>query len=106
MGKSGFKQFISLRNQLVAAADHFDEDLKMSSLKANTVFEEMWEQLKLDFKIFNIMDRPNSTNCVTTSKQNGQAREFLRSSQNTAEKDGGRKVCRVCRCEKQHGRLS
>ena len=58
-------EFIRQRNQLVVAADNFLREQKLSPVLQSTLSKDMEEQLKLDHKVIDVVDRPNRRICVT-----------------------------------------
>ena len=65
MGEADFNQFIRQRNQLVVAADNFLKEQNLSSVLQSTLSKDMEEQLKLVYKVIDVVDRPNRRICVT-----------------------------------------
>ena len=56
MGEADFNQFIRQRNQLVVAADNFLREQNMSSVLQSTLSKDMEEQLKLVYKVIDVVD--------------------------------------------------
>ena len=65
MREADFNQFIRQRKKLVVAADNFLREQNLSPVLQSTLFKDMEEQLKLVHKVIDIVDRPNTTICVT-----------------------------------------
>ena len=65
MGEADFNQFIRQRNQLVVAADKFLREQNLLPVLQSTLSKDMEEQLKLDHKVIDLVDRPNRRICVT-----------------------------------------
>ena len=65
MGEADFNQFIRQRNQLVVAADNFLREQNLSPVLQSTLSKDMEEQLKLFYKVIDVVDRPNRRICVT-----------------------------------------
>ena len=65
MGKADFNQFNRQRNQLVVAADNFLKEQNLSPVLQPTLSKDMEEELKLVYKVIDIVDRPNRKICVT-----------------------------------------
>ena len=64
-GEADFNQFIRQRHQLVFAADNFLREQNLSPVLQSTLSKDMEEQLKLVYKVINVVDRPNRRICVT-----------------------------------------
>ena len=60
-----FNQFMRLKNQLVNAAENFPREESLSPVLIPTMFKNMDEQLKLDHKLVDVVDRTNRKICVT-----------------------------------------
>ena len=65
IGKTDFKQFIRQRNKPAVAADNFLREQNVSPFVQITLSKDMEEQLKLDHTVVDVVDRPNSSICVT-----------------------------------------
>ena len=65
MGEADFNQFIRQRNQLVVAADNFLREENLSPVLQSTLSKDMEEQLKLVYKVIDLVDRSNRKICVT-----------------------------------------
>ena len=65
MGEADFNQFIRQRNQLVVAADNFLREQNLSSNRQSTLSKDMEEQLKLVYKVIDVVDCPNRRICLT-----------------------------------------
>ena len=65
MGEADFNHFIRQRKQLVVAADKFFREQKLSPVLQSTLSKDMEEQLKLVYKVIDVVDRPNKRVCVT-----------------------------------------
>ena len=63
--EADFNQFIRQRNQLVVAADNFLREENLSPVLQSTLCKDMGEQLKLDHKVIDVVDRSNRKICVT-----------------------------------------
>ena len=59
MREADFNQFMRLRNQLVNAAETFANGENVTPVLTPTMFIDMDEQLKLDHKVVNVVDRAN-----------------------------------------------
>ena len=65
MGESDFNQCIRQRYPLGVAADNFLRGKKLSPVLQSTLCKNMQEQLKLVYKVINVVDRPNIRIFVT-----------------------------------------
>ena len=65
MGEADFNQFMSLRNQLVNAAENFAREENLTLVLTPTMSKDMDEQFKLAHKVDNVVDRANRMICVT-----------------------------------------
>ena len=65
MGEADFNQFVRQRNQLVVAADNRLREHNLSPVFQFTVSKDMEEQLKLAYKVTDVVDCPNRRICVT-----------------------------------------
>ena len=65
MGEADFTQFIRQRNQLVVAADNFLREQNLLPVFQSTLSKGMEEQLKLVYKVIDVVDCPNRRICVT-----------------------------------------
>ena len=65
MGEADFNQFIRQRNQLFVAADNLLRKQNLSPVPQSTLSKDMEEQLKLVYKVIDILDRPKRRICVT-----------------------------------------
>ena len=65
MGEADFNQFIRQRNQPVVAADSFLREQNLSSVHHSTLSKDMEEQLKLVYKVIDVVDCPNRRICLT-----------------------------------------
>ena len=65
MGEADFNQFIRQRNQLVVAADNFLREESLSPVLQSTQCKDMEEQLKLFYKVIDVVDRSKRRICVT-----------------------------------------
>ena len=70
MGEADFKQFMSLRNQLVNAAETFAREEILSPVLIPIMSNDIDEQLKLAHKIVDVVDRANRKICVTLLRYN------------------------------------
>ena len=86
MGQSDFNQIMRKRNQLVIAAENFEEKQNLSPIQKPTMSKDMDEQLKLAHRLVDVVDRRKRKLCVTTLPYNvnklessyGQVRLFAR----------------------------
>ena len=65
MGEADFNQFIQQRSQITAATDNFLREQSLSPILQSTLSKDMEEQLKVDHKVIDVVDRPNRKICVT-----------------------------------------
>ena len=65
MGEADFNQFIRQKNQLVVAADNFLREQNLLPFLQSTLSKDMAEQLKLVYKVIDVVVRPNRRICVT-----------------------------------------
>ena len=65
MGEANFNQSIRQRNQLDVAADNLLGEQNFSSVLQSTLSKDMEEQLKLVYKVTDVVDRSNRRICVT-----------------------------------------
>ena len=65
MGEADFHQFIQLRIHLVIAAENFGRDENLSPVLILTLSKDMDEQLKLAYKLVDVVDRSKRKVCVT-----------------------------------------
>ncbi len=73
MGEADFNQFMRLRTQLVDAAEIFAREESLMPVLIPTMSKDMDEQLKLGYKVVDVVDRANRKICVTAAVQCGQA---------------------------------
>ena len=59
MGGTDFNQFMRLRNQLVHAAETFAREENLTTVLIPTMSKDMDEQLKLTYKVVDVVDRAN-----------------------------------------------
>ena len=65
MGEADFNQFFRQSNQLVVAANNFLREQNLSSVLQSTLSKDMEEQLKIVYKVIDVVDRPKRRICVT-----------------------------------------
>ena len=65
VGEADFNQFNRQRNQLVFAADNVLREESLSPVLQSTLCKYMEEQLKLVYKVIDVVDCPNRKICVT-----------------------------------------
>ena len=65
LGEADFNQVIWQKNQLVVAADNLLREQSLSPVLQSTLSKDMEEQLKLVYKVIEVVDRPNRRICVT-----------------------------------------
>ena len=70
MGEADFDQFIRLRNQLVNAAENIAREENLMAVLIPTMSKDMDEQLKLAYKVVDVVDRANRKICVTLLRYN------------------------------------
>ena len=63
-GEADLNQFMRLRNELVNAAENFAREEKLTQVLIPTMSKDMDEQLKLAYKIIDVVDRANRKICV------------------------------------------
>ena len=65
MGEADFNQFIRQRIHTVVASDNFLREQNLSPVLQSTLSKDMEEQLKLVYKVIDVVDRSNRRICVT-----------------------------------------
>ena len=70
MGETDFNQFMRLRNQVVNAAKNFAGEENLTPALIPTMSTDMDEQLKLTYKVVDVVDRTNRKICVTLLRYN------------------------------------
>ena len=65
MGEADFNQFIRLRNKLVAAVRDYSKEENLTPVQVKLLAKDMEEQLKLTYKVVEVVDRPHRKICVT-----------------------------------------
>ena len=65
MVEADFKQFIQLRNQLVAAVRNFSKEENLPPVRVKLLERDMEEQLILTHEVVEVVDRPHRKICVT-----------------------------------------
>ena len=70
MGEADFNQFMTLRNQLVNAADNFAREENFTPVLIPTMSKDIDEQLKPPLKVVDVVDRANRKICVTRLRYN------------------------------------
>ena len=65
MGEADFNKFIRQRNQLAVAADNFLREQTLLPVLQYSLSKDMEEQLKLVYKVIDVVGCPNKTICVT-----------------------------------------
>ena len=70
MGKAALNKILPLRNQQVIAAENFGEEENLSFVLIPTMSKDMDEQLKLAYKVLEVVDRANRMICVTLLRYN------------------------------------
>ena len=70
MGEAVFNQFMTLRNQLVNAAENFAREENFTPVLIPTMSKDTDEQLKLSHKVVDVVDRRNRKNSVTLLRYN------------------------------------
>ena len=65
MEEADFNQSIRQRNHLVVAAANFLKEQNLLPVLQSTLSKDIEEQLKLDHKVIDVVDRPNRKICVT-----------------------------------------
>ena len=68
MGETNFNQFMRLRNQLVNAAENFAREENFTPVLIPTMSKDMYEQLKLAHKVFDVVDQANRKICVNLQR--------------------------------------
>ena len=70
MGERNLNQFMRMRNQLTIAAENLAKDQSMSPVLIPKMSKHMDEQLKLAYKVIDVVDRANKKVCVTLLQYN------------------------------------
>ena len=70
MGEADFNQFMRLSNQLVNAAENFAREEILTPVLIPIMSRDMDEQLKLDHKVVDVVERTNRKICVTLLRYN------------------------------------
>ena len=70
MGEADFNEFMQLRNQLVNAAENFAREEKLTPVLIPTMSKDMDGQLRLAYKVGDVVDRANRKICVTLLRYN------------------------------------
>ena len=70
MGEADFKQLMRLSKQLVNAAENFAREEHFTPVLIPTMSKDMDEQLKVDHKLVDVVDRANRKICVTPLRYN------------------------------------
>ena len=96
MGEVDFNQFIRQRIQLVVAADNFLREQMLSPVLQSTLSKDMEEQLKLVYKVIDIVDCPNRRICVTLLRYKVSNQKLPCSSSSVRTEEGGRRISTNC----------
>ena len=70
MGKADLNQFMRFRNQLVNAAKNFAREETLTPVLIPTMSTDIDEQLKLAYRVVDIVDRAKRKSCVTLPRYN------------------------------------
>ena len=70
MGEANFNQFMRLRNQLVNAAKKSAREENLTPVLVPTMSKDVDEQLKLAFKVVDVVERADRKICVTLLRYN------------------------------------
>ena len=75
MRETDLKQFIRLRNQLVAAVRDFIKEENLPAVQVRLLAKDMEEQLRLTHKVLEVVDRPHGKISVTMLRYNEEKSE-------------------------------